>query len=171
LIYLNKVDCINLTKETTLVGHDSWADGQFGDFEGSSVELNDFRFIDELKLWDRSDRLKAMHKLADQAVEHLKQVLSIALKYHRHVIVLNHVPPFKEACWHEGRLSGEDWLPFFSCKAVGDVLKDVMVKYPHAEMTVLCGHTHGAGECQVLPKFKSGDGRRGIRLPADSTSS
>ena len=154
LIWLNKVDYIGLSKETVLVGHDSWADGRLGDFEGSSVELNDFHFIDELKLWDRSDRIKAMQELADQAAEHLKRVLPMALKDHSHVIVLNHVPPFKEACWHEGKLSGDDWLPFFSCQVVGDVLKDVMEKHPAAKMTVLCGHTHGAGKCQVLPNLK-----------------
>jgi Icc protein len=154
LVWLNKVDYISLTKETALVGHDSWADGRFGDFEGSSVELNDFRYIDELKLWDRSDRLKAMQKLADAAAEHLKRVLPMALKDHRHILVMNHVPPLKEACWHEGQRSGDDWLPFFSCKAVGDVLEDLMKRHPDAEMTVLCGHTHGAGECHVLPNLR-----------------
>ena len=103
LIWLNKVDFISLTKETALVGHDSWADGRLGDFEWSSVELNDFRFIDELKTWDRADRLKAMQKLSDEAVEHLKRVLPMALKDHRHILVMNHVPPFKGACWHEGQ--------------------------------------------------------------------
>ncbi len=155
LIWLNKVDFISLTKETALVGHDSWADGRLGDFERSSVELNDFRFIDELKTWDHADRLKVMQKLSDEAAEHLKRVLPMALKEHRRIIVMNHVPPFKEACWHEGQLSGDDWLPFFSCKAVGDVLKDVMERHTDAEMTVLCGHTHGAGECQVLPNLRA----------------
>ena len=154
LIWLNNVDYISLTKETALIGHDSWADGRLGGFEWSSVELNDFRFIDELKLWDHTERLKAMQELADGAAEHLKQVLPKALNDYRHVVVVTHVPPFKEACWHQGQPSGDDWLPFFSCKAVGDVLEDAMKRYPEAEMTVLCGHTHGAGECQVLPNLK-----------------
>jgi len=154
VIWLNKVDYISLTKETALVGHDSWADGRLGDFGWSSVDLNDFRCIDELKLWDRAERLKAMQELANEAAEHLKRVLPMVLKDHRHVIVLNHVPPFKEACWHQGQLSDNDWLPFFSCKAVGDVLEDTMKRYPDAAMTVLCGHTHSAGECQILPNLK-----------------
>lgn len=165
LIWLNKSDFISLTGETALVGHDSWADGKLGDFEWSSVELNDFRFIDELRTWDRADRLKAMQKLSDEAVEHLKRVLPMALKNHRHILVMNHVPPFKEACWHEGQLSGNDWLPFFSCKAVGDVLKDIMEKHTDAEMTVLCGHTHGMGECQVLPNLKVVTGGAEYGLP------
>lgn len=154
LIWLNNIDHISLTKETALIGHDSWADGRLGDFRGSSVELNDFRFISELKLWDRIERLKAMQGLADEAAEHFKRALLQALKAHRHIIVVTHVPPFKEACWHQGQLSGDDWLPFFSSKAVGDVLKDIMEQNPSSEMTVLCGHTHGLGECQILPNLK-----------------
>lgn len=80
LIWLNKTDFINLTEETALVGHDSWTDGRFGDFRGSAVELNDFRYIKELKLSDRSERLEAMQKLANEAVNHFKKVLPKVLK-------------------------------------------------------------------------------------------
>ncbi len=37
---------------------------------------------------------------------------------------------------------------------MGDVLKKIMEQHPSCEMTVLCGHTHSSGECQVLPNFK-----------------
>lgn len=154
LIWLNEIDYIGLTKETALIGHDSWADGRLGDFYGSTVELNDFRLIDELRLWDRTERISVMQELADEAVEHFRKVLPLALENHRKVIVLTHVPPFKEATWHQGQTSGDDWLPFFSCKAVGDVLKEIMKQHPLCEMTVLCGHCHSSGESQVLPNFK-----------------
>lgn len=80
LIWLNKADYISLTEQTALVGHDSWVDGGFGDFWGSTVELNDFRYIKELKLSDRNKRLKVMQKLADEAVKHFRKVLPKALK-------------------------------------------------------------------------------------------
>lgn len=153
LVWLNEVDCIGLTKDTALIGHDSWADGRLGDFYGSTVELNDFHLINELRLVPKKARIKAMQALADQAVGHFKKVLPLALENHRKVIVLTHVPPFKEACWHQGQSSGEEWLPFFSCKAVGDVLKEVMEQHPSCEMTVLCGHCHSSGECQILPNL------------------
>ena len=57
-----------------------------------------------------------------------------------------HVPPFREACWHQGRISDDLWRPPFSCKAVGEALVEAMEAHPGREMTVLCGHTHGAGE-------------------------
>lgn len=42
---------------------------------------------------------------------------------------------------------------FFSCKAMGDVLAEVMLKNPEKQMTVLCGHTHGSGNAQILPNL------------------
>lgn len=154
LIWLNQVEHIILTEETVLVGHDSWADGRFGDYFGSTVELNDFYWIDELRLTNKTERIKAMKELADEAAEHFIKVLPRVLKNYQHVIVLTHVPPFKEACWHKGQTSGDDWLPFFSCKVVGDVLRDVMEQHPSCEMTVYCGHTHSSGRCQILPNLK-----------------
>ena len=153
VIWLNEVEYVGLTQETALVGHDSWADGRLGDFDGSSVELNDFRCIKELKTWHRSKRLNTMQELADEAVEHFKKALPKALKKHRHIVAVTHVPPFKNACRYNGQPSGDEWLPFFSCKAAGDVFKGVMEQHPESEMTVLCGHTHGLAECQILPNL------------------
>ena len=163
LVWLNKVKYVGLTEETALIGHDSWADGRLGDFDGSSVELNDFQYIKELKLWNRAERLEAMQELAAEAAKHFRRVLPKALKNHRCIIVVTHVPPFKEACRYDGQPSGEDWLPFFSCKAVGDVLKEVMDQHHESDMTVLCGHTHGSGECQILPNLAvfTGDAKYG----------
>jgi hypothetical protein len=55
---------------------------------------------------------------------------------------------------HEGRLSDDNWLPFFSCKVVGDVLLEAMTQAPDRKMTVLCGHTQGAGEAEILPNLR-----------------
>ncbi len=45
------------------------------------------------------------------------------------------------------------WLPHFSCRAVGDVLKKCMSAYPDRQMTVLCGHTHSSGQATILPNL------------------
>ena len=66
---------------------------------------------------------------------------------------MTHVLPFKEACWHEGKMGNDDWLPYFTCKAMGDVLLETAQKHPQCEMTVLCGHTHHAGTIQMLPNL------------------
>jgi len=64
-----------------------------------------------------------------------------------------HVPPFRNACWHEGKISDDEYLPHFACKAVGDVLVDVMKKYPEGKLTVLCGHTYSKGVANILPNL------------------
>jgi hypothetical protein len=77
-----------------------------------------------------------------------------ALARQRRVVALTHVPPFREACWHEGRLSNGNWLPHFTCTAAGDAMAVVRRAHPDRELLVLCGHTHGAGEAEVLPNLR-----------------
>jgi hypothetical protein len=51
-------------------------------------------------------------------------------------------------------VSDDTWLPFFTCRAVGDALRDAMSAAPDGRMTVLCGHTHGSGEAGILPDLR-----------------
>ncbi|AGF77941.1 hypothetical protein UWK_01381 [Desulfocapsa sulfexigens DSM 10523] len=99
-------------------------------------------------------RLAVLNSLGDLAATHFQDVLPGALEHFKHVIVLTHIPPFKESCWHEGEVSADDWLPHFSCKAVGDVLVKFMEGFPDKQMTVLCGHTHSSGVCQILANLQ-----------------
>ncbi len=70
------------------------------------------------------------------------------------VYVLTHVPPMREACWYNGRISDDEWAPHFTCRAVGDVLLEVVREHPKRQVTVLCGHTHGAGESWPLKNLR-----------------
>ncbi len=115
--------------------------------------LNDFFLIEELRDAGRI-LLSVLRRLGEEAAAHFRGVLPTALREHEQVIALTHVPPFREASWHEGRLSDDDWLPFFACRAVGEELRKIMTVHPHRQLTVLCGHTHGSGSCQVLPNLK-----------------
>ena len=112
------------------------------------------------------ERLARLNALGDAAAAHFRAVLPGALGRFRHVVVLTHVPPFREACWHEGRVSGDDWLPHFTCKAAGDALAGAMASRPGRAMTVLCGHTHGAGEARVLPNLRVLTGGAAYGAPA-----
>ena len=119
-----------------------------------SVSVNDWRLIEEFNWLDDKKRLAKLNQLGDEAADHFQAVLPGALERFDHVLVVTHVPPFRESCWHEGRMSDKDWLPHFSCKAVGDVLSDPVARHPEKKMTVLCGHTHGSGEAQILPNLR-----------------
>jgi Icc protein len=154
LHYLPRSGVVGLTEKTGLVGADGWGDGRYGDYWSRKVSLNDWRLIEEFDWLDDKKRLAKLNDLGDEAADDLKAVLPGAMERFEHVLVVTHVPPFKESCWHEGRISDDDWLPHFACKAVGDILLDTMRQWPDRQMTVFCGHTHGSGEAQILPNLK-----------------
>jgi 3',5'-cyclic AMP phosphodiesterase CpdA len=153
LRWLPATGIVKLTKETCLIGHDTWADGRIGDYANSTVVLNDFFLIHELKIADSNVRLSKLNALGDEAAAFFRRLLPEALSRFDNILLLVHVPPFKESCWHEGKISDDSWLPHFTCKAVGDLLTEIMAKHSDKRMTVLCGHTHGSGEAQILPNL------------------
>ena len=125
------------------------------DYHRSEVLFNDFGLIEDFGGFDEdpAERLAKLHALGDEAAAYFRAVLPGILARFPHTIVATHVPPFRDACRYQGKISGDDWLPFLACKAVGDVLVEAMVKAPDRTMTVLCGHTHGGGEATMLPNL------------------
>lgn len=154
LVWLPDAGVVPLSDRSALVGHDGWGDGRLGDYYGSPVVLNDWRFIGDFIDLDAAQRLRRLKALGDEAAASLAILLPSALQQFSNIVVLTHVPPFREACWHEGRISNDYWLPHFTCKALGDVLAKAMAAHPDRQMTVLCGHTHGAGEAWILPNLR-----------------
>jgi predicted phosphohydrolase len=139
----------DLGNQTILLGEDCWADGRYGDYANSRVSLNDSRMILDLfqsNILGKYALLEKMQQLADEDAHKLKIRLSDAIKNHnpnpKKVIVLIHVPPFKEACMHEGKISSDDFLPFFSSKITGDVLMQIAQENHDVKFLALCGHTH-----------------------------
>ena len=153
LNYLPSVGSIELTPETCLVGHGCWGDAGYGDFINSKVMLRDYEVIQDLIHCDHEELQNKLNTLGDEASCYLEQVLQPALLRYENIFVLTHVPPFLESTWHQGHNSDNDWVPHFSCKAVGDMLLDLMSQHPEKNMTVFCGHTHSRGSAWLLPNL------------------
>jgi len=162
----------SLTNQTILLGHDGWADGRLGDYTNSRVSLNDSRMIHDLfeaKMYGNFKLLDKMQELADaDAVQLLRDIKQAAELKPKKIIVLTHVPPFREACQHLGGISGDDWLPYFASKAIGDVLIYAAESYRDIEFLVLCGHTHSDAVYEPLDNMtvKAGGaeyGRPGVQ--------
>ena len=145
---------VHLTDDTCLIGHEGLSDGRMGDPVGSDVELNDYRLIKELVQPTKQERLRVQNHLGDLAEEHLRDQVTMAVEQYKLIIVALHVPPFAEAAWHLGQNTDDNYLPHFSCKATGDVLKATMLAHPEVSMTVYCGHTHSGGHVQILPNLE-----------------
>jgi 3',5'-cyclic AMP phosphodiesterase CpdA len=149
-------DCgvVSLTTSTALVGCDGWGDARLGNFAATPVQLNDFRLIEELSGLSHADRLRRLRALGDESADRLRANLFRALERFQKIVVLTHVPPFREACWHEGKVSDDDWLPYFTCDAVGEALREAAIARPDRDLTVLCGHTHGSGTAEILANLR-----------------
>ena len=171
---------VHLSKKTAMIGCDGWADARLGDAAGTAVILNDFFHIAELaatlepavqarpallKGSDRGPLHRALQALGDAEAARCDALLTAALASHAEVLVVTHVPPFAAACWHEGALSDDEWLPYFTCAAVGEVLRAQARAHPGRSLTVLCGHTHGAGEAQIEANLRVLTGGAVYRRP------
>ncbi len=151
LHYLSQLGVLELTPTIGLIGQDGWADARVGDYERSTVMMNDYRLIAELSHVGKRERWPLLKQLGDDAAAHIRRYLPEALIRYQHVYLATHVPPLREACWHEGAISDDEWAPHFVCQAIGDAIMEIMPHWPTHLLTVLCGHTHGVGECRPLP--------------------
>lgn len=164
LRWLPSAGIIDFGAGTGLIGHGGWGDARYGDFDHSPVILSDYLLIGDLRdTIDPEDvvtgflkRTALKHKLeslGDEAAGALRPHLAAAVDFKK-LIVLTHVPPFREACWYDDKISDDNYLPGFTCKAMGDLLLEFAERNPGCDLTVLCGHTHGGGYVRVRPNLE-----------------
>lgn len=146
LVWLTRDGPQLLAPNLALVGDDGWADGRLGDPLGTPVELNDFHLIEELTGHPRSELVRRLNRLGKESAARLGPKLEEAARECENVVVVTHVPPFEGASWHEGGISSPDWLPWFSCEAVGMAILRAAEGHPDTDFLVLCGHTHSPGQ-------------------------
>lgn len=150
LFWLPAARIKKLSNDVFLIGQDGWADGRLGNYQNSKMAINDSRMIADLfeqKILGRDYLLQKMQQLADRDAMQLKKVLQeVVDSLPKKVIVLMHVPPFKEACLYQNKISNPDALPYFSSKIMGDVLLEMAKNNSNIEFLILCGHTHNRAE-------------------------
>ncbi len=154
LVWITAEDIVKLSDETVLLGHESWNDGRIGDFENSPYTPADFFMIEDFMGLKKDEKLKLMQSLAERAADHFKLNLPKACHAAKNVILLTHVPPFRKACWYNGKISDDDHQPYFASKIAGDTIREIMREFPAHNLTIYCGHTHGGGEAQILHNIK-----------------
>jgi hypothetical protein len=156
LVFLDDGVIWPLSPDTAVVGHSSWYDGRLGDHgPRNRVSLSDFSMVGDLApiAWSRQLLFERFGELGDEAAAAFAAVLPQALATHRRVIAVTHVPPFAEVSRWAGQPSAADYLPFFTCHAVGECLRGIMTARPDRELLVLSGHTHERAEATILPNL------------------
>jgi hypothetical protein len=129
--------------------------------------LNDWNYIADLRqvarlgAITRNEKLKALGAAEAQTLRaHLDKVEQC-----EQIVVVTHVPPFPQACVHNGVMSDPDWLPWFTCVQTGKVLAEYAYSHPEINILVLCGHSHGVGTYQHMPNLtvRTGGWLPGVR--------
>ncbi len=139
-----------------IVGVDGWADHRLGDVEGTRIELTDYRLISDFAGLDRPARIARAQALGDEEASKARRVLQSLPNAVDEVLFLTHLPPFREACWYQGFIpaEGSEWLPGFTCAALGEALLEHADAHPGRRVTVLCGHTHHEGRYEPRPNLQ-----------------
>lgn len=152
--WLTEKAIVALTDKTALIGHEGWADGREGDYWNSLVRLRDYDLIQDFIPLDRAARMRRVEDMGREAARVLGERLELALASHQHVVMALHPPPFREASRYEGRPANDDWAPHFVCRSVGEMIVEVMSRYPQQDLLVLCGHAHHHADYQPLPNVR-----------------
>ena len=141
LHYLSQDGVHQLDEHRCLIGHDGWGDARNGDFLQTPIRLNDHRFIQDFKQIPRPVLQKKLQALGDQAAHHLASLLPQASEQAAEIWVVTHVPPFPETCWYNGYAGHPDWIPDFSCQAVGNLLLQFCAANPSKQVKVFSSGT------------------------------
>jgi 3',5'-cyclic-AMP phosphodiesterase len=125
-----------------LCGSGGWGDATAGFARASGISLNDELLIAELRTHNLTQKLR---ELGTESANHLQHQLDAVPADATDVIILTHVPPWPDACWHQGRKSDTLALARFCWQAGGDVISQAAAQRPQTRFIVLCGHTHSDG--------------------------
>ncbi len=154
LHYLPDVPPVQLAPGIVMIGEDGWGDATEGDYARSRVRLNDFQLIDDFRLAGPSQWPSMLTELGRQSAMRLSRQLEVALRDNQQVLVVTHVPPYREACWYEGRTTDDHWAPFFVCGQTGVVLRQAAQQHCAARLEVICGHTHHGGVAEIQENLR-----------------
>lgn len=151
LLYLSESSALGDAGDY-IIGVDGWGDARLGNLD-TSVVLSDFTHIPELK-GSPEIRNRTLQYLGLREACRLNSKLECLPTNTKRLLVVTHVPPFKEATWYRGGQQEEDFLPFFTCHAVGEVLRSYALSNKGVDIKVICGHTHNGGTVNVLDNLK-----------------
>jgi 3',5'-cyclic-AMP phosphodiesterase len=155
LYWLSELGLVELNDSTALIGIEGWGDARNGTLNLSEASSRDVLSIADYKGLSREEIGELLKSKGTKYAEILRPVLHDAVENYKNVIFVTHVPPFVEACFDRGlRIIHEFKQPFYTCKAIGDLLLEVMTANPDCQMTVLCGHTHEKADVKILDNLR-----------------
>lgn len=166
LHYLTDLSALAVSAGTYLLGEDGWADGTVGNYEESTIHLNDFQRIGDFKACGQFAWKQKLKDIGSDSAKRLRNKLDQLAPDTHQVLILTHAPPFRDACWYEGKTTDDNWAPFFVAGQVGNALIEFSIQRPDCKVTVLCGHTHHAGIAKIADNLQVHTGAAVLGQPS-----
>lgn len=155
LIWLTQKGVLKFDDSTCLIGVEGWGDGRNGTLNLSEGSSRDVLSITDYKGLNREEIAELLNERGDYYADLLRPKLIEAVQNYEKILLVTHVPPFVEACFDRSlRIIGEFKQPFYTCKAIGDMLLEVMGENPNCQITILCGHTHENADVKILENLR-----------------
>lgn len=162
LIYLTAQEVINQEEGVVIIGDDGWYDCRLYDPFNVHGGLNDWNYMGDFKgCTTKYHVVNRCREIADEATLRVGAKLESAIeKSAKKIILVTHVPPFKEMM-SQKRYSNPEFSTFYCNIYMGDMLREKMKKHPDVVLTVVSGHTHTEYEGMVA------DNIRGVNTGSD----
>lgn len=152
ITWLGDADVIQIADKAALVGGDGWYDAMLGDWQNSHFRMRDWDLIFDFMpvMHSKAGVVAVARKFAYASVVYLEKRISEAVALgNETVVILTHVPPFEEASQHRGRVCDRFTQPWYTSKAMGEMILQKAAENPDKKFVVFCGHTHS--KCHVQP--------------------
>jgi len=172
LNWMTDVGVLMLDDRTAIIGHEGWYDGQAGE-PGLSFSLSEFYMpngiLDLVHAFDQSSHalFDKLQELGAASADHIrKMVVQARDQGARRILIITHVPPFREASYFRGKPSEAKAAPFYVNQVLGEALLELADEHRQLNLEVYAGHTHGKREYQPRENLvvRVGSARYG-RLP------
>ena len=156
--YLSDIPYVVLSPTTALIGHDGWYDAGYGNIGETTFIMNDWlkivefaseRVISPYMIPNYARIVEISRRQAQVGVMHVMRGIKTAAKYHNHIIIATHFPPFDECNVYNGKAATPGYKPWYSSKMMGDMLLQASNAYPNIKFEIFAGHTHGKVDVNI----------------------
>ncbi len=146
LIALGHGEIIELSRNTALIGHSGWYDGQAGAGSRTKVGSADRHLINDFRNLDRARYFEKLRMLGHESAAYFRRVLPMALTRYSTVLVGTHTPICSQALRHGGTHCAWDRQPYFCNRAAGNAIVGISRHFSDRQIVVYAGHSHSTAK-------------------------
>ncbi len=163
LYHLDNSGIIELSRDTCLVGHKGWYDGQAGAGVHSKVYDKGRHAIGDFDGLSHKDYFKKLADLGHESATHFRGTLPLALKRYARVMIGTHVPPYWDGIMHGEARCSWDHQPYYANVAAGKAIGGILRRFGSRKLEIYAGHAHTRSTTSISKNLTQhiAEGRRG----------